>query len=233
MIYNHCVTTHLPDQLKQYPVFSFLDAAGLDRLAETAISRRYPAGGILTRLGDLWPYLFLVAEGHLNVLKESSEGRSLVIAELGKGELFWGLAFFEEDVPNPVTLQFNLPSTLHLWSRAAILPFLLENGRLTWELSRLMVNRMVHASEVIEGLAFQPVSGRLARLLLDDFESAGEAAITRHLTLDEMAARVGTTREMVCRALYRFAGKKLIDVTRTEFVLTDKDGLARAAEGSL
>jgi CRP/FNR family transcriptional regulator len=165
-------------------------------------------------------------------MKESSEGRSLVIAELKPGELFWGLAFFQEDVPNPVTIQFKLPSSLHLWRREEILPFLLENGRLTWELSRLMVNRMLHASEVIESLAFQPVAGRLARLLLDHFKNAGDAAITRQLTLDEMAARIGTTREVVCRVLYRFADKKLIDVKRTEFLLTDKAGLGRIAEDS-
>jgi CRP-like cAMP-binding protein len=103
---------------------------------------------------------------------------------------------------------------------------------MSWELCRLMIQRMQRASAIVEGLAFQPVSGRLARLLLNDFISVGDAAITRHMTLDEMAARVGTTREMVCRALYRFADKKLIDVTRTEFVLTDKNGLAQVAEGS-
>jgi hypothetical protein len=37
---------------------------------------------------------------------------------------------------------------------------------------------------------------------------------------------------MVCRALYRFADKKLIDVTRTEFDLTDRDGLKHIAESS-
>jgi len=79
----------------------------------------------------------------------------------------------------------------------------------------------------VEGLAFHPVAGRLARLLLDHFKQAGDSSIARHLTLDEMAARIGTTREMVCRALYNFSDKKLIEVTRTEFVLTDREGLAR------
>jgi hypothetical protein len=37
---------------------------------------------------------------------------------------------------------------------------------------------------------------------------------------------------MVCRVLYRFVDKSLINVTRTEFVLTDQEGLARMAEGS-
>jgi len=91
---------------------------------------------------------------------------------------------------------------------------------------------MQRASDLVEGLAFQPVASRLARFLLDDFETVGETAISRHLTLDEMAARIGTTREMVCRALYSFADKKLIEVTRTEFVLTDRAGLTRLVENS-
>ena len=89
-----------------------------------------------------------------------------------------------------------------------------------------MADRMQRASELVEGLAFHPVAGRLARLLLDHFETAGDASILRYLTLDEMAARIGSTREMVCRALYSFSDKKLIEVTRTEFVLTDHEGLA-------
>ena len=45
-----------------------------------------------------------------------------------------------------------------------------------------------------------------------------------------MAARIGTTREMVCRLLYRFSDEGLIRVTRTEFALTDKNGLTRLAD---
>jgi len=73
------------------------------------------------------------------------------------------------------------------------------------------------------------VAGRLARLLLEHFETAGESSIARHLTLDEMAARVGSTREMVCRALYSFSDRNLIEVTRTEFVLRDRNGLSQVA----
>lgn len=232
MEYNAPMATVLFDMLQENPVFSDLSQADREKLAGMAICRQYSSGHFLTQAGDCWPFLFLVSKGRLNVMKESIDGRSLVIAELRPGELFWGLAFFQEDVPNPMTIQVNLASTLYLWRRGEILPFLLENGRLTWELSRLMVNRMLLASEVIESLAFQPVAGRLARLLLGHFASTGEESIERSLTLDEMAARIGTTREMVCRALYRFADKKLIEVTKTEFVLTDKSGLMHVADGS-
>jgi CRP/FNR family transcriptional regulator len=113
-----------------------------------------------------------------------------------------------------------------------VMPILERNGRVGWELCRLMAGRMQRASEILEGLAFQPVAGRLARLLLEHFEMAGDSAISRHLTLDEMAARIGSTREMVCRALYGFSDRKLIEVTRTEFVLIDREGLAQLVERS-
>ena len=177
--------------------------------------------------GEIWPYLFLVAEGELDAIKVSSEGRNLLVTTFGKGELFWGPAFFQDHAQLVATLEAQGPARIYLWSRERIEPIFLAHGKLGWELCRLMIQRMQRASAIVDELAFQPVAGRLAHLLLDHFASAGEQAIERSLTLDEMAARVGTTREMVCRVLYRFADKKLINVTRTEFILTDRDGLSR------
>jgi CRP/FNR family transcriptional regulator len=192
--------------------------------------RRYGKNEKVILYGDIWPYLFLVGEGSINAIKESSEGRSLMVTTFKTGDLFWGLALFHENAPMPVTLEARATSLLYLWPRDLMLPILARNGRAGWELCRLMAGRMQRASEILEDMAFQPVAGRLARLLLDHFELAGDSAISRHLTLDEMAARIGSTREMVCRALYGFSDRKLIEVTRTEFVLTDRDRLAQLVE---
>lgn len=212
------------------PIFASLPPAELTALAQLASSRSYEKGETVILYGDVWPYLFLVGEGSVNAVKESGEGRSLIVAIFLAGDLFWGLAFFQENAPMPVTLEAREASRLFLWPRETLEPILARNGRAGWELCRLMAGRMQRASTILEEIAFQPVAGRLARLLLDHFELAGDAAISRHLTLDEMAARIGSTREMVCRALYSFSDRKLIEVTRTEFVLTDRDGLARLVE---
>ena len=130
-----------------------------------------------------------------------------------------------------VTLEAPCPALVYLWNRNLIEPIFIRNGRMSWELCRVMIQRMQRASAIVEGLAFQPVAGRLAHLLLDNLKDFDDAAIPRQLTLDEMAARIGTTREMVCRVLYRFADRNLIDIKRTEFLLTDKAGLRSIAEG--
>ena len=89
---------------------------------------------------------------------------------------------------------------------------------------------MERASAILGELAFQPVAGRVARLLLDHFKDADGDRLKRDLTLDEMAARAGTTREMVCRRLYNFSDPGLIHITRPEYYLTDKNGLTQLAE---
>lgn len=220
----------LSELLKKSQIFSFLEESDLELVARQSVSRQYAKNEKVILYGDTWPYLFLVGQGRVDAIKESGEGRSLIVATFDMGDVFWGLSFFQENAPMPVTLEARESSQLFLWPRERMLPIVERNGRVGWELCRLMAGRMQHVSEIVDGLAFQPVAGRLARLLLDDFEMAGDTAISRHLTLEEMAARVGTTREMVCRALYNFSDKKLIEVTRTEFVLTDREGLSKLVD---
>jgi len=207
--------------LSTQAVFSFLDEAQKEALLRGGIARSYPKGAFIIQMGDVWPYLFIVTSGCVNAVKESSEGRSLIVATFDIGDIFWGLAFFHEDAPMPVTLETTKETSLFLWSRERILPVILQNGQFSWELSCLMVKRMLRASAIVDELAFQPVTGRVARLLLENFPSDQDSA-PRHLTLDEMAARVGTTREMVCRVLYRFAEQGAIQINRTEFIFTDR-----------
>ncbi|MBI5945689.1 MAG: Crp/Fnr family transcriptional regulator [Chloroflexi bacterium] len=224
--------TALAALLKKNPIFSFLADNDLDLMSRQAATRQYDKNENVILYGDLWPYLFLVGQGSVDAVKESGEGRSLLVTTFSQGDIFWGLAFFQDNAPMPVTLEARESSRLYLWPRETMIPIFERNGRAGWELSRFMAGRMQRASAILEEMTFQPVAGRLAHLLLDHFEMAGDAAISRHLTLDEMAARIGSTREMVCRALYSFSDKKLIEVTRTEFVLTNRGGLSQLAEHS-
>jgi len=210
-----------------YLIFPGLPPNQIKQIGGLAIQRNYSRGQFIFLQGEVWPYLFFVAEGMLSAVKESVEGRSLVMGKFSRGDVFWGMSFFNPTLASPVTLQAIEESQLLLWDREGLLPHLLANGRAAWGLCNLLVDRMHKASLKVEELAFQPVVCRLARLLLENFKNAPDGCVARNLTLDEMAAHIGTTREMVCRALYKLADEKIIQVTRTEFYLSDHIGLSR------
>ena len=225
---NKSIATFV-QQLAQDPVFASLSPSELEELALQSRLRSYAKGEWIVHNGDIWPYLLWVESGKINALKESGEGRSLITTTILTQEKFWGLAFFQEDLPMPVALVAEEESHIRLWSREQFLPFLLKNGKMSWEFACQMVSRMQQASEIVESLAFHPVPGRLANLLLDRYSGSGDIPVARDLTLDQMAAHIGSTREMVCRALYKFADDGIIKINRTEFLISNESLLGEIA----
>ena len=219
---------HAP-QFSSVEPFSLLSESSLEQTKALARRRTYQAGEFVTHYADLWPFMVFVESGALEAVKESPEGRSLLVYKLTQGEVMWGLTFFNPAVKMPVSLCAAEETTLQMWPRDDILPILLEHSEALWSICSLLIQRVQIASSIVEDLAFQPVAGRLAKMLIEAYGDRGPEPLARDMTLDEMASRVGTTREMVCRILYKFADEKWIDITRTEFRLVDDQPLRRLA----
>ena len=210
------------NSLSTHSLFALLDKDDYQAIVSRAQTRCFKSGDWIVHHGDVWPYLIFVQEGEAIAIIESPEGRSLTLTTIRKGEIFWGLAFFIENTPMPAALKTTQDSELLIWHYDTLMPFILENGYFSWELARLAIQRVQFASEIVEKLAFQSLTGRMARLLLDQFPASQDIA-PRHLTLDEMASHIGSTREMACRILYRFAEEGAIQINRTEFVFIDRN----------
>jgi CRP/FNR family transcriptional regulator len=203
-----------------------------DEFISQSISRKFSEGEFVTHRNDVWPYLLCVQSGEFQALKESVQGRSLVIEVFRPGEIFWGIALFETEKPNPVAFQASTDGELLLWHKTQMEEIIADNPRVAWGLFNVMAQRMSRASQIVEELAFQPLAGRLANLLLDKYENAVGDFVARDLTLDAMAARIGTTREMVCKLLYQFSDKKIIELHRTEIKINDQGALENIIEST-
>ncbi len=212
-------------QLKLSPVFGDYSATVLEEIEKRAIGKKYQNAEVVSGQGEKWPYLFIVHNGRMDAVKDSPEGRSFVATTFLPGDVFWGLSFFDEKHIMPATLLAHDHLELFLWHREVLLPYILKEGKVSWELSKLVVKRLLMASEKLGEMTFQPVGVRLAKLLVSLSKAEEGIPIDRDLTLDDMAARIGTTREMVCRFLHKFSDDGLIDITRTEFTLKDVDAL--------
>ena len=211
-------------------LFSSLSQAELNYLSSKAIQRKLKKGEYLVMQGDHWPYIFLVKDGAIVAEKGSLDGRTFIAATFKVGEVFWGLDFFIDNTMMPANLFVHEDSEIIQWSRVDLMPLIESNGLFSWEICKLVVSRIQYASEVHETLTFQPIAVRLARLLMSISASEQQLSIERNLTLDEMAARIGTTREMVCRLLYRFSDEGIISISRTEFNITDNEKLSKRAQ---
>lgn len=200
-------------------------------LARTAIVKNLVGGEFLAMQGQHWPYLLLVYSGTLKTHKVSHQGRSLGALRLDQGSLFCSPTIIDGE-PLPATLEADGSCQLFLWHQDWILPYLQKNNQAMWELTRLLVQRMRLASEMVEDLAFKPVVSRVARMLLKQHQKSGEDHVERDLTLDEMAAMVGTTPVMVCKVLSQFADQGYLKVSRTEIEFINHQELEKLIDGS-
>ena len=153
--------------LRANPVFQPLSEAGQETFASLARSQEYMKGEYLCHYGDDWPYLFLIAHGQIDAIKESVEGRSLLVASFHAHDIFWGMAFFDDALLMPVSLSAHKASHIYLWNRDSCLPFLLQHGALAWELSRLMAELADAAALEAE---FAAKSALVAEALTNDVD---------------------------------------------------------------
>ena len=69
----------------------------------------------------------------------------------------------------------------------------------------------------------------MARLLLDLADEGGGPKITRRLTHHTIAQMIGSSRETVSRAMRELVERGLIETSRREIAIRDRDGLAALA----
>ena len=214
--------------VEQIQIFRFLDEHQRIQLARLATKKGFEKGEFIAHYEEIWPHMLLVESGVIGVLKLSSEGRNLGALRLGSGDFFISPSFFDGG-PIPASLEVKETCRIYVWHQDQVLPIIRQNPEVLWNMCLLLVQRMRQASEFVEELAFQPVTGRLARLLLDQFKESDDPQVARQFTLDEMSTMIGTTPVMVCKMLSRFAANDLIKVSRTEFKLLDRSELERMA----
>lgn len=221
----------LENSLAHVPVFRKLSSSKLREIDKIGVQRCLEPGEFIVAAGEIWRGIVYIREGVVEGRKESAEGRALVVNMFGAEDVIWGHTLFDGD-PAPNALIVKTPTVVVQWHGAELLPLINNNSEALWDLCILLNQKLRRASDVIEGMAFSANAGRLAKLLLDFFETQGENPVRRTMTLDEMAASIGTTREVVCRLLYRFSDTEIIQVNRTHIRLLNRNGLLNVATGS-
>jgi CRP-like cAMP-binding protein len=219
--------------LRRVPYLANLSEDVLLAIAAIAQPRTLDRGQMIFLEGDPCAGLFLVGEGEVKIFKLSSQGREQILAVLGPGGTFNEVAVLDGG-PNPASAAATEPAVVWVIRRDDVKRLAEAYPALAWALIESMARRARQLVEMVEDLSLRSVKARLAKLLLAQAErSRDQSAIERSemVTQTEMAARLGTVREMVGRALRELADEGLITLDRQRIVIDDLDGLSHVAEG--
>jgi CRP-like cAMP-binding protein len=198
-------------------------------LSASAMPLQRPAGAFIQFEGDAADTMYLVVRGRVKIARTSASGREQVLNVIGAGGHFNTVPMFDGGVC-PANAQAIEDVALLGLPRDRLLRVVEDHPALALALLKEFTGRLRHLVNLVDDLALHSVQGRLAGLLLEQAAAAerGEPAVS--LTQAEMAARLGTVREMIGRALKTFEALGLLRLDRGVIVLLDRDGLAAQRE---
>lgn len=217
--------SRLIEQLSAVPIFIGLDPQSLSDLAHGAVWREYAADEVVLLEGAESTGLNYLAHGRLKVVKSSVEGREQVLSFLGPGDAFNEVGTFANR-PNPATAIAMEASGIWLLRRTALLRLLAEDPRLAQRLIENMADRVIHLVNLVADLSLRTVTGRLARLILEE-ASDDRVRRPRWRSQAELAARLGTVSDVVQRALRGLVIDGAIEIGRQEILILNRAALEK------
>jgi len=218
--------------LRRVPYFASLPTTELGRLAGRCTAQSLDPGQVLFDEGQPCRGLFIVADGLVEIRQISLRGREQVFhtegpgATLGEGPLFDGGGYIASAVAVAPTRVLFLP-------RAEILSLCQRRPAVALAMLKTMARRVRSFAGIISDLAFHPVTERVARHLATTAAAPLVPGRRVDLTLThaQLAARLGTVRELVARAFAQLESGGVISRDRSRVVIRDPARLTALARG--
>jgi CRP/FNR family transcriptional regulator len=216
--------------LAQHPYFVSLPSAVLKAVESRVVTRVYERGGLVYLEGEPSQGLYLVASGSVRVFKASDDGREQDLHRLEPGQSFSDAAAFDGG-PTIANAQATEASVILFLSRSALVELLRAHPEIGIGVARVLAGRLREVSTLAGDLSLRHVMARVAGVIGRLAGSGSDATLpTRH----ELAAMVGTVREVATRALRELAKAGAIQLEpRGRVTIVDRAVLERLGGGAL
>jgi CRP/FNR family transcriptional regulator, cyclic AMP receptor protein len=199
--------------------------------------KRFRKGARIIVQGDRSDIVFLTLSGLTKVTLDTPDGREIVLSVLGAGDL---LGEFEVIEGMPQRAAGNvavLPVECRVIPGDEFMAALETHPQMLLAMVRVILSRLHAADRRREASASMGVSRSLASFLVELVDRYGTPDgsvidISIHLTQEELASLISTSRDSAVRGLSTLRTRGLIATRRRQIVVTDLDGLRRYASGS-
>lgn len=210
--------------LQTVPLFQELDEPNRHALAQQTRHRTYPADTALFHDGDSGHILYVILSGQVRLEKVSPNGETVYLATRGPGSHFGELSLLDGGPRMATAFTLTACECLTI-EEDAFRRCLLNTPPVALKIMVSLAGRLREAADDLGAVQGLDVTGRLCRALLDMHAAAAGAPL--HITHQELADRIGTTRESVTRALGSLRKTGLIRASGHSLLLLNTDALRR------
>ena len=218
----------MPINLKNIPLFRDLQKDDLDAIAQVAVVKSFPKNGVVITEGEFTRSLYVILSGKVKVYLDDKNGKELVLDVKGPGEYFGEMVL--DEGPRSASVVTTEPCRFAVISTTEFKNLLLKHPQLALHVLENLIHMVRGLNEHVRSLALLDVYGRVARMLLDlAVEQGGNHVIPEKLTQQEMASRVGASREMINRILRDLATGGYIRVEGKRIIITNIAAFTRVS----
>lgn len=171
----------------------------LQAIAARGGARSYPAHAVLVTEKDESDAIYILLRGRVKVYSSGEDGREVVYTTLGPGEYFGEMTL--DGGPRSASVMTLEPSTCVVVSGASVRDFLASHPDFALHLVRKLIALVRRSTDTVKRLALDDVYTRVAKLLREIAEpdAQGRLVVGQRLTQQDIAERVGSSREMISR----------------------------------
>ena len=214
------------EYIQMMPHFVGLSSSEYDSIRQYFFEKKVSRGEILIFEGDSADTLFFVVEGVVKVFKTSTEGKEQIFQIIRPGESFNDVPVFagESNLASAEAMSNVIICAIKKSEMGKIIG---EYPKVATNVIRILSERVAQLVSLVEDLSFRNVTGRVAKVLLE--YAGAESDDKPRLTQQEMAAMIGTAREMVGRSLKTLEEEGTIRMEHNRVVITNQETLMALA----
>ncbi len=173
----------------------------LDKLISISPVRTFSKHALLIQEGDTTDNLFILLKGKVRAFSIGGDGKEITFSEYFPVELFGEMAL--DGQPRSASVQATETCQCAIVTKAELQVFLFNEPQFAFEIICKVIARARQATDSARNLALLDVYGRL-KVFLDTeaaIESDGKRSLISRFTHQEIATRIGASREMVSKLL--------------------------------
>lgn len=178
----------------------------------------FQRGDVLFWEGDPCEGLFILQQGSAKIFRLSPQGRQYIVRILQEGDTFAEVPAFDEGT-SPVNVEALETCRTWIIDKNKLHTLVMEHPAFA---QKVLVNfgRMLRGMvRMVSEMAFYQVTHRLARFIYTELPQDKSAAWTQ----EQLAARLGTVREVVARSIKELERSGAIKIEDRRIQIADRE----------